>query len=90
MGMEQGMTEAMSQMDAVLADLASFAAGNGTTTQILSDTQVRITRIIRGEVQTVWRATRTRPVAADGCSDPTAGPMPVCEVRDRGRPDLPV
>jgi len=38
--MEQGMTEAMSQMDAVLADLASFAAGNGTTTQILSDTQV--------------------------------------------------
>src|SRR5664279_4253230 len=50
MGMEQGMSEAMGQMDAVLADLAAFAAGAATTTQILSDTQVRISRIIRGDV----------------------------------------
>jgi len=56
MGMEQGMTEAMSQMDDVLADLASFSADLATNAQILSDTQVRITRVIRGTVEQVWRA----------------------------------
>src|SRR3954470_2507635 len=45
MGVEEGLREAMGQMDAVLADLTSFAAGDATTTQILSDTQVRISRV---------------------------------------------
>ncbi|WP_084128261.1 SRPBCC family protein [Demequina sp. NBRC 110055] len=56
MGMEEGMTSAMSQIDEVLADLSSFAAGRGTEAQILSDTQVRISRVIRGSVEDVWRA----------------------------------
>jgi uncharacterized protein YndB with AHSA1/START domain len=56
MGMEQGMTEAMGQIDAVLADLTSFAHGVGTRTDILSDTQIRISRVIRGSVEQVWRA----------------------------------
>jgi uncharacterized protein YndB with AHSA1/START domain len=56
MGMEDGMREAMSQIDDVLADLTSFAHGIGTQTDILSDTQVRITRVIRGSVEYVWRA----------------------------------
>jgi len=47
MGMEEGLREAMCQIDAVLADLASFASGGGTSTQILSDTQARISRGIR-------------------------------------------
>jgi len=34
MGMQEGMTAAMGQIDAVLADLASFASGNGTTTWV--------------------------------------------------------
>ena len=53
MGMEEGLQESMSQIDAVLA---SFAAGAGTEKQILSDTQVRITRVIHGSVAQVWRA----------------------------------
>ncbi|MCW4385570.1 SRPBCC family protein [Salinibacterium sp. SYSU T00001] len=56
MGMEEGMRSAMSQIDAVVADLASFAAGRGVEVQTLSDTQVRITRVIRGTVEQVWRA----------------------------------
>lgn len=56
MGMVEGTTSAMSQIDAVLADLASFAADAPTLAQTLSDTQVRISRVIRGSVHDVWRA----------------------------------
>jgi uncharacterized protein YndB with AHSA1/START domain len=56
MGMEEGMKEAMGQMDAILADLKSFAHDAGTTWATLSDTQVRMSRIIRGSVEQVWRA----------------------------------
>ena len=80
MGMEQGMTEAMSQMDAVLADLASFAAGNGTTTQILNDTQVRISRIIRGDLEAVWRAHQEPDLLRQWLLGPDGWAMPVCEV----------
>lgn len=56
MGMEEGMRSAMSQIDDVLADLASFAANRAAEAQILSDTQVRVSRVIRGTVDQVWRA----------------------------------
>lgn len=56
MGMEEGTKAAMSQIDAVLADLASFAASRGTEAQLLGDTQVRISRIIRGTPEQVWEA----------------------------------
>lgn len=80
MGMEQGMTEAMGQMDAVLADLAAFAAGSGTTTQILSDTQVRISRVVRGGVQAVWRAHHEPSLLQRWMLGPDGWTMPVCEV----------
>ena len=50
------MRQAMGQMDDVLADLASFAAGRSTEAQILSDTQVRVSRVIRGSAEQVWAA----------------------------------
>ncbi|GAB3054306.1 SRPBCC family protein [Sediminivirga luteola] len=56
MGMEEGTKAAMGQIDAVLADLASFAASRGTDAQLLGDTQVRISRIIRGTPEQVWQA----------------------------------
>lgn len=56
MGMVEGTKSAMSQIDAVLADLETFAADMPTHTQMLSDTQVRISRAIRGSVESVWRA----------------------------------
>lgn len=80
LGMEQGMTAAMGQMDAVLADLAAFAAGNGTTTQILSDTQVRISRVIRGDLETVWRAHQEPALLQRWMLGPDGWTMPVCEV----------
>lgn len=56
MGMEEGLRAAMGQMDDVLADLTSFAAGRGTTLDVLDDTRIRISRVIRGTVEQVWRA----------------------------------
>ena len=80
MGMEEGLREAMSQMDAVLADLGSFAAGEGTVTQILSDTQVRISRVIRGTVEQVWRAHHEPELLQRWLLGPDGWTMPVCEV----------
>ncbi|WP_221584369.1 SRPBCC family protein [Microbacterium sp. G2-8] len=56
MGMLEGMTSAMSQIDLVLADLKTFAAEIPTQMQKLSDTQIRVSRVIRGSVEDVWRA----------------------------------
>jgi len=80
MGMEEGMREAMGQMDAVLADLTSFAAGLATTAQILSDTQVRVSRVISGTAEQVWRAHHEPELLQRWLLGPDGWTMPVCEV----------
>lgn len=80
MGMVEGMRAAMGQIDDVLADLASFAAGNGTQVALLGDTQARITRIIRGTVQQVWRAHHEPELLRRWMLGPDGWTMPVCEV----------
>ncbi len=79
MGMEEGMASAMGQIDHVLADLESFAAGRGTEQQILSDTQVRIARIIRGTVEQVWHAHHDPVTLQKWLLGPDGWTMPVCE-----------
>lgn len=56
MGMVEGTRSAMSQIDAVVADLREFAADIPVLAQNLSDTQVRVSRVVRGSVDDVWRA----------------------------------
>lgn len=56
MGMEEGTTLAMGQIDDVLADLRSYAADRATEAQLLSDTQARISRVLRGTPQQIWDA----------------------------------
>ena len=79
MGMEEGMREAMGQIDDVLADLTSFAHGVGTKTDILSDTVVRISRVIRGSVEDVWRAHHEPELLRQWMLGPDGWIMPVCE-----------
>lgn len=79
MGQEEGMREAMGQIDTVLADLTSFAQGAGTRTDILSDTQVRISRVIRGSVDQVWRAHHDPELLKQWMLGPDGWIMPVCE-----------
>jgi uncharacterized protein YndB with AHSA1/START domain len=80
MGMEEGMRQAMGQMDDVLADLATFAADAAVTAQILSDTQVRVSRVIHGSVDQVWRAHRDPALIRQWLLGPDGWIMPVCEV----------
>lgn len=80
MGMEEGMRAAMGQIDDVLADLASFAAGRATEAQILSDTQVRVSRVIRGTVQQVWDAHNDAALMQRWLLGPDGWTMPVCEL----------
>lgn len=80
MGMVDGATAAMAQMDDVLADLASFAADRGAEAQLLDDTHVRITRIVRGSVDQVWRAHHDADLMRRWMLGPDGWTMPVCDV----------
>ncbi len=80
MGMEEGMRQAMGQMDGVLADLSLFAANRETDAQILSDTQVRISRVIRGSVAQVWRAHHEPSLIQRWLLGPEGWTMPTCQL----------
>lgn len=80
MGMEEGMTSAMGQMDAVLEDLSSFAAGTGVQTQVLTDTKVRISRIIRGTLEQVREAHRDPDLLRRWLLGPDGWRMSDCQV----------
>lgn len=80
MGMLEGMHSAMSQMDGIISDLRSFAAGRSTETQILSETQVRISRIVRGAPQQVWAAHHDADLLKRWLLGPDGWTMPVCVV----------
>lgn len=56
MGAIEGTTMAMAQLDAVLQDLREYAEGKGTRVELLDDTHVRITRLVNGPRELVWRA----------------------------------
>ncbi|WP_430867916.1 SRPBCC family protein [Demequina aurantiaca] len=80
MGMEKGMTLAMGQIDDVLADLASFAVGRATNADVLSDTQIRVSRVIRGTVDQVWQAHHDPELMKRWMLGPDGWTMPICEV----------
>lgn len=80
MGMLEGTREAMSQIDTVLADLAAFAVDRTAEAQILSDTQVRVARVIRGSLEQVWRAHNDADIMRKWLLGPDGWTMPVCEI----------
>ncbi len=79
MGMEEGTRQAMGQIDAVLEDLRSFAANLPATAQILDDTTVRVSRVIRGSVQQVWAAHHDPDLLSQWLLGPDGWSMPACE-----------
>jgi uncharacterized protein YndB with AHSA1/START domain len=80
MGVLEGITGAMAQIDDVLADLKAFAADRSVETQILSDTQVRVSRVIRGSAEQVWRAHNDAELMKQWLLGPDGWTMPVCEI----------
>lgn len=80
MGMLEGMKQAMAQIDDVLADLAAFASDRSVESQILSDTQVRVSRVIRGTAEQVWHAHNDADLMKQWLLGPDGWTMPVCEI----------
>jgi uncharacterized protein YndB with AHSA1/START domain len=70
----------MAQMDAVLADLSTFAAGRACAAQVLSDRQVRVSRVVGGTVEQVWAAHHEPELLQRWLLGPDGWVMPVCEV----------
>lgn len=79
MGQIEGMRSAMGQMDAILADLAAFAADLPTQLQLIGDTQARTSRVVRGTPEQVWRAHHEAELIRRWMLGPDGWEMPVCE-----------
>ena len=80
MGAVEGSTLAINQLDRVLEGLRSYAAGKGTQTEILDDTHVRITRLIDGPIDVVWRAHQEPELMQQWLLGPDGWRMSVCEI----------
>lgn len=79
-GAVEGSTMAINQLDRVLAGLREYAQGKGTQTEILDDTHVRITRLIEGPIDLVWRAHQEPELLQKWMLGPDGWRMSVCEV----------
>lgn len=80
MGAVEGSRMALDQLDRVLEGLRAYAQGKGTQTEILSDTHVRITRLIEGPRELVWRAHMEPELMTQWLLGPEGWRMSVCEV----------
>lgn len=79
MGAVEGSRLAMDQLDAVLHDLRDYAQGKGTRAELLDDTHVRITRLIEGPRDLVWRAHQDADLMRRWMLGPDGWSMTVCE-----------
>lgn len=86
--MVEGMRLAMGQIDAVLEDLSSFAAGRGTELQLIGENQARVSRVVRGTATRVWQAMTEPELLRRWQLDPDGWSMPVCEYGSRVGQDL--
>lgn len=80
MGQIEGMSQAMSQLDTVLADLREYALGKGTRTEILDDVHVRITRAFEAPRHLIWRAHTEPELMKRWLLGPDGWEMTVCDI----------
>ncbi len=78
-GAVEGSTMAINQLDRVLQGLREFAQGKGTQTLLVDDTHVRITRLIEGPRDLVWRAHTEPELLKKWQLGPDGWRMSVCE-----------
>lgn len=83
MGAVEGATMAMNQLDRVLEGLREYAQGKGTRTEILDDQHVRITRLVEGPRDLVWRAHTEPDLLQKWLLGPDGWVMTVCEIDPR-------
>ncbi len=79
MGMLEGMRAAMAQIDVVLSDLAALAQATRTDLEVLDDQRVRISRVVRGAGDQVWRALTEPDLISRWMLGPDGWDMTVCD-----------
>jgi uncharacterized protein YndB with AHSA1/START domain len=80
MGLVEGMTEALAQLDDVLADLCAFAADIPAALEVIGDNHAVVRRVVRGTIEQVWRAHNEAALLQQWLLGPEGWTMPVCEV----------
>ena len=80
MGAIEGATSALNQLDAVLQGLREFAQGKGTQVELLDDTHVRITRLVDGPRDLVWRAYNEEELMRQWMLGPDGWEMTECVI----------
>lgn len=80
MGMLEGTQAAMGQIDEVVTDDSSWSSQLPTQMQYLTDTIVRVSRVLRGSVDQVWRAHHDPELVREWMLGPKGWHMPVCEI----------
>ena len=79
MGSVEGSTLAINQLDRVLMDLRELTQGKGPEVELLTDTLVRITRLIEGPRELVWRAHVEEELLRRWMLGPDGWEMTYCE-----------
>lgn len=85
MGVIEGSRQATEQLDAVLLSLREYAQGKGTRTELLDDQRVRITRLIEGPRELVWRAHHEPELMKQWLLGPDGWQMIECVIGDEYR-----
>lgn len=80
MGMIDGTRSAMSQIEQVLIDLRDYAQNFATEAELLNDTQVRVSRLVRGTRQQVWDAHHDPELVKRWQYGPDGWKMTKCEL----------
>lgn len=80
MGMIEGLTGALSQLDDVLADLREHSRDLAAALTVLDDTHVEVVRVVRGSLTQVWRAHHEPALLQQWMLGPDGWTMPTCEV----------
>lgn len=80
MGMQEGLTAALGQLDAVLADPSDHALAGEVHLELPDDTHALVTRVVRGSIDQVWRAHNDAALMRRWMFGPEGWTMRVCEV----------
>lgn len=80
MGMVEGLTSALAQLDEVLSDLRALSSDFTTSLEVVDDTHAVVRRVVRGSLKQVWRAFNEPALLQQWLLGPDGWTMPVCEV----------
>ncbi len=83
MGMLEGLSCALAQLDEVLAGLREYAAQWRASLTVMDDTHVVVRRVVRGSIDQVWRAHHEPELIRKWMLGPDGWTMAVCQVAEK-------